>query len=92
MGDFEPSIIRTKDFEFGVQYFKSGQKHEKHVHKIAREITVIVSGKFTINGKSIEQGDVIIVEAGEPADFTCIEDGAAAIIKTPSVMGDKYVI
>ncbi len=90
VGNFEPSIMRTKDFEFAVQNFKAGEKHEKHVHKIAREISIVVSGEFTLNGRAVAAGEVIDVEPGDAVEFICVKDGATAVIKTPSVMGDKY--
>jgi len=92
VGDFDPTIISTKDFEFAVQYFKVGEHHQKHIHKIAREISIIVYGKFLTNGQPVGKGDVIVVEPGEPMEFDCLEDGACAVIKTPSVKGDKYLL
>jgi len=92
VGDFEPSVIKTKDFEFAVQYFEAGEKHEKHVHKIAREITIIVEGEFLMNQKKVIKGDVLIIEPNEAAEFECLADGATAVIKTPSVVGDKYLV
>ncbi len=73
-------------------FYKKGDKEAKHVHKVAKEITVIVSGAFLMNGEKLEAGDVILLEPGEPADFECIEDGANAVIKTPSVLDDKYIM
>jgi quercetin dioxygenase-like cupin family protein len=90
VGDFEPNIFRTKDFEFMVRYYKAGDTEAKHVHNVADEVTIIVSGKFKMNGKILEAGDVVHVVPGEPADFECLEDGANAVVKRPSVMGDKY--
>lgn len=92
MGDFEPGLIRTKDFEFAVKHYKAGEKEQKHVHKVAKEITVIVYGKFLMNGKELNLGDVVTLEPGEPADFECLEAGATSVIKTPSVIGDKYLL
>lgn len=92
IGDFEPNILRTKNFEFMVRSYKKGDKEAKHVHKVAKEITVIVSGVFLMNGKKLEAGDVVLLEPGEPADFECLEDGSNAVVKTPSVMGDKYIV
>ena len=43
VGDFEPSALKSKDFEFMVHYYKKGEKEARHVHKVAHEITVIVS-------------------------------------------------
>lgn len=92
VGDFEPSILRTKDFEFMVRYYKEGDLEEKHVHKISDEITVVVSGEFKMNGELLKKGDIMHLSPGDPADFRCLQDGATAVIKRPSVIGDKYVV
>ena len=92
VGDFEPNIFRTKDFEFMVRYYKKGDSEEKHVHKVADEITVVVSGKFKMNGEALEKGDVVHLSPGDPTDFKCLEDGATAVVKRPSVIGDKYIL
>ena len=67
-----------------------GDIDERHVHKIAEEITVIISGKYKINDRVVGVGDVIAIHPNESAQFSCLEDGATAVIKTPSVIGDKY--
>lgn len=92
VGDFAPSILKTKDFEVMVRYYRAGDKEAKHVHKIADEITVIVSGKFKMNGELLEAGDIVHLAHGEPADFECLENGANTVIKSPSVTGDKYLV
>jgi len=92
IGDFEPNIFRTKDFEVMVRYYATGDKEAKHVHKVADEITVIVSGKFKMNGEIFGPGDICHLSPGEPADFECLESGANMVIKMPSVMGDKYLV
>lgn len=92
VGDFEPNIVRSKDVEVMVRYYKAGDKEAKHVHKIADEITVIVSGKFKMNGDILEAGDIIHLSPNDPSDFECLEDGANAVVKRPSVMGDKYLL
>jgi quercetin dioxygenase-like cupin family protein len=92
VGDFDPAIIKTKDFEFMVRDYKKGDKEARHVHKKADEISVVVSGKFKMNGKLLEKGDIVHLEPGVDADFECLEDGSNAVIKTPSVKGDKYLL
>lgn len=92
VGDFEPSILKTKDFEFMVHYYKSGDSESKHEHKVADEITVIVSGVFIMNDQELHAGDIIHLPPSTPADFRCLVDGATAVVKTPSVKGDKYVV
>lgn len=92
VGDFEPNIIRSKDFEVMVRYYKAGDKEAKHVHKIADEITVIISGKFKMNGEILTAGDIIHLLPNDPTGFECLEDGANVVTKCPSVMGDKYLV
>lgn len=92
IGDFEPSLIKTKDFEFAVQLYKTGEKHPKHVHKIATEVTVIINGEFLLNGQQVIGGDVFFIEPGEAVEFECLKAGATAVIKTPSIVGDKYSV
>ncbi|MDQ5912077.1 MAG: hypothetical protein QG568_290 [Patescibacteria group bacterium] len=92
VGDFTPSILRTKDFEFMVRYYRAGEGESSHTHKIADEITVIVTGVFRMNNDILEKGDIIHLSPGDSSDFECIEDGSTAVIKTPSIIGDKYII
>lgn len=92
VGDFEPNILKTKDFEFMVRHYKSGESEAKHEHRIADEITVIVSGTFFMNGEKLSTGDIMHLPPGTSADFECLEDGATAVIKTPSIKGDKYIV
>lgn len=92
VGDFEPTIIKTKDFEFGVKFYKKGDIDQTHLHKVSEEITVIVSGVFSMNDEQLRTGDVVLIEKNEVVTFSCIEDGGIAVIKTPSVIGDKFII
>ena len=48
VGNFDPTLIKTNDVEVAVKEYKKGDYEEKHYHKIATEITVIVSGKVRI--------------------------------------------
>lgn len=90
VGDFDPHIIRTKAFEFMVRHYRKGDMEKRHVHKVADEISVVVYGKFRMSNMILEKGDIIHLSPGDPTDFECVEDGATAVIKTPSVIGDKY--
>jgi hypothetical protein len=92
IGDFEPSLVRTADFEFALKYYRAGDKEAAHVHKIAREITVAVSGVYSMNGRRFSAGEIIDLQPGEPASFECLEDGAMAVIKLPSAKDDKYFV
>jgi quercetin dioxygenase-like cupin family protein len=89
IGDFEPSLFKTKDFEVAVQRFEAGEYAEWHVHKVATEYTVIVSGEAEMNGQPVAAGDIIVLEPGQGTDFHALTDVTTAVVKTPCVKGDK---
>ena len=92
-GAFSPTIIETKDFEVSVKHYKKGEYQEKHVHKKADELSIIVQGSARMNGETYEKDDIILMEKGEATDFYPLEDGTiTCVIKTPSVVGDKYLV
>lgn len=90
IGNFEPSIMKTDLYEIAVKKYKSGDKEEKHHHKIATEITVVVSGIISMNEEKFIDGDIITVLPNESVEFKCINDSVTIVIKTPSIIGDKY--
>ena len=92
VGDFEPSVIRTKDFEVAVKKYKAGDKEARHMHKIATELTVIISGKVLMNSQEYGEGSIIEIHPNTSSDFEAIEDTVTVVVKTPSVAGDKYVL
>tara|TARA_R110002110_G_scaffold13396_1_gene64076 strand:+ start:1190 stop:1501 length:312 start_codon:yes stop_codon:yes gene_type:complete len=92
VGDFEPSVIRTKDFEVAVKKYKAGDKEARHIHKVATELTVIISGKVLMNSQEYDEGSIIQISPNTSSDFEAIEDTVTVVVKTPSVAGDKYVL
>jgi quercetin dioxygenase-like cupin family protein len=92
VGDFKPAVLNSKDFEFMVREYKKGEKDPNHIHKIAHEITVIVSGKCKMFNKIMGPGDIIHLEPNDASDFEALEDTVLAVVKTPSVIGDKYLV
>lgn len=90
VGNFEPSCLRTDAFEVASKQYKSGDHESRHVHRIATEITVITAGRVIMNGQTFVAGDVILLEPGESADFEVLEDALTVVVKTPSIIGDKY--
>jgi len=92
IGDFEPSILKTSNFEIAVKYYNAGNKELKHLHRVATEITVIVSGKVKVNDIIYITGDIILIEPNEIAEFQAIENTYTTVIKYPSANNDKYLI
>ena len=49
IGDITPAVLQTKAFEFCVKGYKAGDSEAAHVHKVATEISVVVTGSFKID-------------------------------------------
>ena len=92
VGDFSPAVLRSSAVESAVKHYAAGQAEKKHIHKIATEITVIVRGKVEMVGRTWESGSIIVLEPGEATSFLALEDSITVVIKTPSVIGDKYEV
>ena len=93
IGNFEPTLLRTNDVEVSVKSYNKGDYEEKHYHKIATEITVIVSGKVKMNGIEYSKGDIVVMEPNEATDFECLENGTQnVVVKLPGANDDKYCL
>jgi quercetin dioxygenase-like cupin family protein len=90
VGDFEPSVLRMTAAEVAVQRFAAGDVEAEHHHRAAVEITVIVSGRAVMCGREVTAGDILVLPPGTATSFHAIEDTVTAVVKTPSVIGDKY--
>jgi len=90
IGDFEPSILRTKDFEVGVLIHKKGEVWPKHYHALSTEYNLLLEGSMTIQNTLINSGDIFILDPMEIADPVFHEDCRVLCIKVPSVPGDKH--
>lgn len=90
IGNFEPSLLKTDEFEVAIKTYKLGDYEKKHMHKIATEYTIIISGEVEMNGVKYETNDIITIEPGEWVDFKCLTDVITTVVKTPFVKNDKY--
>jgi len=90
IGNFDPSLIKTENFEVGLLTHKKGEVWPKHYHAIATEYNLLVSGSMIIKETRIEPGDIFILEPYEIADPEFLEDCTVLCVKVPSIPGDKY--
>ena len=90
VGDFEPTCIRTEACEVACKTYDANTGETAHVHRVATELTLIASGRVTMNGRSYVAGDIIVLEPGEATDFFAHEPTVTVVVKMPSVRGDKY--
>lgn len=92
IGNFNPTMDHREDFEVSVKYYKAGDKEKRHLHKQAVEYTVIGKGRVKMNGVEIEEGSIVRIEKNESTDFEVLEDTVTFVVKTPSVMHDKFLV
>lgn len=92
VGNFEPSIFKTEKVEVAVKEYKAGDYEKEHYHKIAKEITVIISGEVMMNNKKMEKGDIVVLEPFESSDFKAVTDSINVVVKIPGKNNDKYLL
>lgn len=92
VGEFTPTALKTNACEVSTKFYKAGDYDSKHYHKIATELTHIVSGLVEMNGERYSTGDIIVIEPGETTDFRVIEDTITVVVKVPGTLNDKYLV
>ena len=91
VGNFEPSVIKTSLVEVAVKKYKKGEFEPIHYHKVATEITVIVSGEVVMNGQVYKEGQFLYIEPNLSTDFLALTDVVTTVVKLPGAVGDKYL-
>lgn len=92
VGNFTPTAYATDACEVAVKHYSAGDQESAHYHKIATEITMVLSGRIRMCNKVWEAGDIIVLEPGEVTDFEALTDAINVVVKTPGVLDDKYLI
>jgi hypothetical protein len=92
VGDFEPSCYRTAACEVACKHYDAGAREPAHVHRVASELTLIVSGDVRMNGRHFTAGDIVMLDPGEPTDFEALTAVTTVVVKMPSVRGDKFLV
>jgi quercetin dioxygenase-like cupin family protein len=90
VGDFAPTALRTDATEVAVKRYKAGDREDKHLHKIATEVTLVLEGTVEMCGRRLSDGDIIKLAPGEATAFAAVTDATTVVVKLPSITGDKY--
>lgn len=91
VGAFSPTALSTHSCEVAVKRYSAGDKESAHYHKVATEVTLILSGRVRMLGKEWGEGDIIVIEPGDVTDFEAITDAVNVVVKTPGVLDDKFL-
>ena len=92
VGDFYPAVLKTQECEVSVKRYSKGDYESAHFHKVATEITVIISGKIRMCERDFTENDIIVLQPGEVTDFMALEDSVTTVVKYPGALNDKYII
>lgn len=91
VGSFEPTMHSTDAVEVGVKQYQPGDYEDRHYHKVATEITLILNGVAEMNGRRFTQGDIVVMEPGESTDFRAVTEVTNIVVKIPGASDDKYL-
>jgi quercetin dioxygenase-like cupin family protein len=91
VGNFTPTAFSTEACEVAVKTYKAGEREGAHFHKVATEITLVLSGRVRMVGKEWGPGDIIVLSPGEVTDFEALSDAVNVVVKTPGATNDKYL-
>lgn len=92
VGDFTPTSLKSQACEVAVKHYRAGDHEAEHFHKIATEITVIISGSVSMKGETWGAGDIIVLSPGESTDFLALTDAVNVVVKLPGAPNDKYLV
>jgi quercetin dioxygenase-like cupin family protein len=92
LGNFEPTLLKTEQFEVAVHRYKKGQQWPKHYHEFTTEYNCVISGRMRIQDTIFADGDLFVIHPMEVADPEFLEDCVLVIVKTPSIPGDKILV
>jgi len=92
IGDFDPSILRTKEFEICVVSHRRNETTRQHYHTSSTEINLVLSGKLEVNGRLLHKNDIFIYEKNEVSDVHFIADSELCVIRVPSAPNDKVLV
>jgi mannose-6-phosphate isomerase-like protein (cupin superfamily) len=90
VGAFAPTLYPSDDVEVAVKHYRAGEAESTHHHKVATELTVIVSGRVRMSGEEIGAGEIVRIAPGQATDFEALTDATTVVVKLPCVGGDKY--
>lgn len=91
VGAFKPAAHSTDTCEVAVKSYKAGEKEVSHYHKVATEITLVLSGRVRMAGQEWGEGDIVVLEPGDVTDFEALTDAVNVVVKTPGAIGDKFL-
>lgn len=92
VGAFAPTAFQTEACEVAVKHYAAGDHEGAHYHKVATEITVIVSGRVRMCGREWGPGAIVVLSPGDVTDFEALTEATNVVVKLPGALNDKYIV
>jgi len=92
VGNFKPSILKTKKLEVGIAYHLKGEPTINHYHTRSTEYNLIINGSMMVNKKKLKKGDIFIYKKNEISNCKFLSDTSLLVLRTPSAPGDKVIV
>jgi len=92
VGGFTPTALSTDACEVGVKHYNVGDREVAHYHKVATEVTMVLSGSVRMCNQLWEAGDIIVLEPGDVTEFEALTDAITVVVKVPGALNDKYLV
>lgn len=91
LGNFNPSLFKSEDFEVCVKNFSKGQVEAAHFQRVATEVTVVLSGSVRMGEHILQVDDILTMYKDEVCDFEALTDCKVLGVKFPSLPDDKVL-
>lgn len=91
VGNFEPTVYKTKEFEVCYKQHCKGEKWPSHYHN-GIEINYLIHGRMYVNDAFVCAGDVFVLDSGEVVRPEFLDDCELIVVKVPSDPNDKYIV
>jgi quercetin dioxygenase-like cupin family protein len=91
VGGFTPTAYACDACEVAVKHYSAGDREDLHHHKVATEITLVLSGCVRMCGREWKAGDIVVLEPGEATAFEALTEATNVVVKVPGARDDKYL-
>jgi quercetin dioxygenase-like cupin family protein len=91
VGSFSPTALDTGACEVACKRYRAGEREDRHYHKLATEVTLVVEGRIAMNGIQWQPGDIVVVDPNEAVEFEAVDDAITVVVKVPGASNDKYL-
>lgn len=92
IGNFEPSVLKTAQFEVAYKVHRQGEDWPLHFQHEATEYNLLVEGQLQIDEQVFQAGDIFIIRPKRLVKPLFLTNCALVVVKVPSLPQDKETV